>query len=792
MCIKKTSTIRSCVATRYLAAALLFSSTALKAQTAGTTGGQTDTTSQNVLQEVVVSAQFRQERLQDTPIAITALTAQSLNERGISDISQIGSVAPNVAMSLGATAGNFGGMTSVFIRGIGQSDPHFAVEPGVGIYIDDVYYGVTPGNLFSLLDTDRIDVLRGPQGTLSGKNSEGGSIKLYSEHPGPDADGYAELTLGDYSQIGGKAATSFTITDGQLYGRIAFGAVRRDGYMNRVDYACETGSGATQRTGDSCLLGSQGGQDSTVGRAELRWIPSAKIDDLLILDVLADNSENPATKQIYAAPAWAGTNNYITCPTCYSNFENYVSLPVSGPSAGVPFTLPSTTPTNQWGLSNNLKYALSDTLSFVAITAERQNVTVFAATDEATPASLEDQVWRLADRQFTQELRLTGDAGRVLDWTVGGFYYDANGSSGGRVNIPFGLAPGGGDLGLGIADDILFKDPVVTRDVAGYLHTGWHFTQRLTFAADVRYTADWKDFTFNRWNSLGEPNPAIPGLINYRVDYHGDRTDYRFDVEYRWTDNLMTYAQVSTGYKGGGVNPRPFFTSQATTYQPETVTNYEMGLKSEFLDRRATVDVAGFFDNYDDFQGTLTSCNAYSPFPGAPCAMTANVGSAHIYGAELESHMVPIEGLKLDLSAGWLRFEYISVNAGTGITMADTNIFTPKMTADAGLQYSIHLNGAGSLTPRIDYFYRGSMYDNFVNAPVNYVTSLGLVNGHLTWSDSRQSWQAIVGVTNLLNKWYFTSTTSADAPPPAPQLWGSYIARVGEPREFTISARRNF
>jgi len=773
-----------------LAVGIMMVCATVNAQIAATSSA--DQTGENSLQEVIVTAQFRKERLQDAPLAITALNAASLEQKGTTDLVGAGNLAPNVSLSSGSSVGAFGQMASVFIRGVGQSDPHFAVEPGVGIYIDDVYYGVTPGAVFQLLDTDRVEIARGPQGTLSGKNSIGGSIKLYSKQPGPAEDAFIEAFYGSYNKVGGRGAGNLTLIDDHLFARLSVAGIRSDGYMDRLDYGCVTGSSPTSRLDGSCKLGTEGGQDTVTAKGALRWVVTDHLEDTLLVDIVQDNSENPALKQITTSPLWAGANNYITCSRCYTNYDTFVSRPVSGPSAGSSFTMPSTTPWHGWGASNKLHLDISDSLRLDSITAERQSTVVFVSPVEATPASVSDQVWRLRHSQFTQEIRLSGEYQHLLEWTVGGFYYDARGTSGGRVNIPFGLSPGGGDLGLGIADDILFNDPVHTKNESGFIHTTWHPVDNLGITLDGRYSHDSKLFTFYRWNSLGQPNPAIPGLLDLPVAYSGNRFDYRAGVDYKWTSDLMTYTQISTGYKGGGPNPRPFFASQATTYNPETLRAYEVGVKSQWFDHALTANIAGFFDDYSKFQGTLTSCNAYSPFPGAPCDMTANVGNAHISGVEFESALHVARGLSVDASVGWLNFKYTSVDAATGIKLSDTNVYTPKLTANAGIQYEASLGNLGTITPRVDFSYRSQMYTNFVNDATNRVAAVGLVNAKAGWMSAHGDWEATVVVTNLMNRFYYRSVFDPDAPPPALQLYGSIVGIVGAPREFLITVRRNF
>lgn len=740
-----------------------------------------DATGADVLAEVTVTAQFRTENLQETPLAISALSAEMMEQKGVTDIVGAANLAPNVALSRGAAG--FGQMASIFIRGVGQADPHFAVEPGVGMYVDDVYYGVLTGAVFQLLDTERVEVLRGPQGTLAGKNSIGGSIKLFSKRPGPEADGYADLSYGSFNRITGRAAGNLTLIDDRLYARVSVAGNHSDGYVDRLDYACVSGTAGsgTQRQGASCRIGTEGGEDVWTARGSLRWMPNDRIDNTLIFDVVRDTSENPASKTIAESPLWTGGANYVTGPESYTNYENLVGQPSGADTT--PFNIPNQTPLTGSGISNLLTVNLSDALRLDSISAWRKSSVSFANTLDASPASVIDQLWQLEHRQFTQEFRLSGEAGTFADWTVGAFYYRADGSSGGRVNIPGGLVVGGGGLDL----EILFRDPVETRSKSAFAHAVFHLAEKLSLTTAVRYTDDSKRFTFNRWDINGDPHPLLGALVDFPVEYSGDRTDYRAGVDYKWTDTFMTYVQVSTGYKGGGVNPRPFFTKQALPYKPETLTAYEVGFKSLFFERRVSLNTAAFFTRYKEFQGTLLQCDSVSPFPGAPCAMSTNVGDADIKGFEVEAQLRPGGGLMVDASVGLLDFEYKRVSSATGITLDMTNVYTPDVTVAVGLAYEFNLGTAGTITPRVDAHYRSEIYTDAVNTAFNRIESQTLANARITWVNAEKNWEAAVAVTNLADDFYYESQfLRAEAP------YFAGTGRPGRPREWLVTIKRNF
>lgn len=731
---------------------------------------------------IVVTAQFREQDLQETPIAISAFDADALEQRGVSDIVGAANLAPNVQLSSGA--GNFGGMAAIFIRGVGQADPHFAVEPGVGMYIDDVYYGVLTGAVFELMDVDRVEVLRGPQGTLAGKNSIGGAVRLFSALPGPDADAFVEAGYGSRNTLLMRAASNVTLADG-LYARVSVGAKRSDGYVDRLDYGCATGdfNGGTSRTEVDCVIGQQGGQEVLSGRLALRWEVSDSIDNTIIADVTHDRSQNPATRLLTSNALWTGGANYITPAQDYTNYEDYISVPRGGSSSGVPYAMSPVTPVDSWGLSNHLNIELAEDLTLTSITAFRSSDTTFNSTLESSPASILDQVWRLQHEQFTQEVRLSGLVGELIDWTLGGYYYRADGTSGGRVTLSGGLALGGGGLNL----DILFRDPVVTESTSAFIHTVFHPIDGLNVTAALRYTDDSKSFTFNRFDLDGGPHPRLGSLTNFTGVYSGNQLDYRLGIDYQWTPDFMTYAQVSTGYKGGGVNPRPFIDTQVVPYEPEELTAFEAGFKSQFADGRVTLNAAAFLSDYTNFQGTVSRCDQLSPFPGFPCTQSTNVGDAEIAGFEVELFAEPVDGFTIDGSLGYLDFQYKSTAPFTGITLDMTNVYTPEWTAAGGVQYQFDLADAGSITPRLDIAYRSRVEGDAVNIPISSIPGRTVLGASLRWESEDGDWQAQVSASNLTNKYYLNSNGARPAAP-----YFTAVGVVAPPRTVLFTIRRNF
>lgn len=747
---------------------------ALAAQTVAAQGGQ--------LEEIIVTAQFRAENVQQTPIAITAYDAAMLEERSTTNIAEAANFAPNVQLSDAATG--FGQMSAIFIRGVGQADPHFAVEPGVGMYVDDVYFGVLTGAIFELLDADRVEVLRGPQGTLAGKNSIGGAIKLFSQRPDADRNAYAEIGFGSYDGVSARAATNLTLVEDKLYARVSAMARHRDGYLDRIDYPCATGNvgPGTYMQSLDCKIGTQGAESVWAARGVLRWMPGSRVENSFIFDITQDQSENPAVKQTIQGASWTGGANYITSPESYTNYENYESRP-TGPGAGAPFSMPDRTPLDAKGFSNNLEIQINDRLSFLSVTAYRESTVPFVVTGEASPASISDQLWRLSHEQVTQEFRLSGGDPNGVDWTVGLFHYDADGLSSGRIQLPGGFEVGGGGLNL----EFLLNDPVKTKSDSVFAHAAFRPGEKLTITTGLRYTEDSKAFTFNRLSLDGTPHPLLGALTNVTRKYSGDHTDYRVAVDYQQSDDLMFYAQYSTGFKGGGVNPRPFFVSQAVPFQPEELKAFEIGFKSLLANNRIRLNVAAFTNDYTDVQLTLTRCDAFSPFPGAPCAMSANVGDATIKGLEVETEFRLSDNISLDFAAGTLDFNYTNVDPATFVTPDMAPPYVPDNKYSLGIQYAFDLNNSSTLTPRLDYSYRAQMQTLAINTPDTWIDDLNLVNFRLTWQSADEEWSAVLAVTNLADEFYYTGLFGNGQP-----VNFSQTASVARPREMFVTFKRSF
>jgi len=768
------------------------------------------------LQEIVVTAQFRQQAAQDTPIAITAVDAKTLAARGQVMINEVAAQAPNVTLE--PAPGSFGPALQAFIRGVGQADFNYASEPGVGIYVDDVYYATLTGSIFDMLDLDHLEVLRGPQGTLAGMNSIGGAIKLYTKKPDGQGGGYVDATYGSFNRTEVRGAGDLALVPDKLFVRISGVARHQDGYVTRYDYAC-THPGANVATAvdsSTCKLGTEGGAAYGAVRAALRWTPSDQLEVNVAADRTGDNSEAAPSTLVYVGQVNGKTGvsaptypRFSSAPTggiplgtatgsafiSYSPFGHYAQdtsshSPYSDystycdakpPDGTAPFCVPAVRQVSGWGFSGTVDYKPSQGITLKSITALRYYSGVWSLDEDAGPLSdeiLYNTVWH---RQVSEELRLSGNLFEgAVKYTVGGFYMKQHSYYGGRI-----------DLG---SFEFIENDHFPASSKAGFVNADWLMTDKLEINAGVRSTKEDKTMIYGR---LGVPGNTYPGgvapqvasLNNVSGHFSGNKTDYRVALQYQWFPGFMTYADVSTGFKGGGVNPRPFYAAQAIAFAPETLTAYEIGLKSDWLEHHLRVNVATFFDNYKNIQLIVNNCAFAGAQFALPCAAPINAGTAHMDGAELEVEARPSRSLSFDASGSFLHFNYTSLSAfavGSGITSGMTTPFAPRWKYSVGAQYEVFLGRYGSLTPRLDLSHQSYFYGQAVNAIYNRVNAYTLLNGHLTWRAADDAWQVALEAKNITDRLYyyglFDNRSSSQ----------TVLGEPAPPREWAVTVRRSF
>jgi len=787
-------------------ALLMFAATEAGAQDAAEAADQPE---EETVGEIVVTAQFREGNLQRTALSITAVNAEGLEARGMTNVVEIGNLIPNaVIQPLGA---GFGATAAAFIRGVGLGDVSLSYEPAVPIYVDDVYLGRPQGAFLDLLDLERVEVLRGPQGTLSGKNAVGGAIRMITKKPEGSGEGYVEATFGSFNRLDLRASFDVAVIPDRLFARFSASSKTADGYHDILDYECVNGAGSlgagtsgsvvlpgilpqdlgSVPYGDNCIVDRLGNENVQTGRVATRYIANENVEIQISGDYTRQRQQGPSDKYTVQNgsnglnQAWSGL---VTVPlfgvpfderfltdSPYTSYHRFGTDPISGRS------VPNINNLDHWGVAGTIDWQLADSLTLTSISGYRYFENEFGRDSDGSPLPNNFTYDVTTHEQITQEVRLSGTTGD-LDWTVGGFYYSAN-----DRNDAWGiLYPG-----LITAQDAIDRQTV--KSWAAFVHGQYQVTDALSLTAGARYTNDRKDIEIWRYNFL----TGTTAINNATLEIDAQRVTPMASINYQWNPDVMTYALYSRGFRGGGYSPRPANALQVAAFDPETVDNFEVGLKSEWFDRKLRLNIAGFYSKYKDMvQFKQFAANDPANPSGANWFRALNTAQSHFTGVELELTASPIRGMHLDGSLGYIDYT-LEDDGGAGFCQTFTNgkkclaPRTPRWTAAVGADYQFDLGGSGTLTPRFDVRYQSRVFflTPTLGATYSDINSQGayaVVNGKITWRSANEDWELSLYGRNLTDKAYFQGKLSLVG------AFGREQGSVARPREFGVTVKRNF
>ncbi|MBT9446473.1 MAG: TonB-dependent receptor [Hyphomonadaceae bacterium] len=743
--------------------------------------------------EVVVTARRRAESLQDTPVAVTVLSAAALEAQGISDTTGLDLVTPNLQFtSYGTLTGN-NSAAQVFIRGIGQTDATAAVDPGVGIYIDDVYMGRSVGGAMDFRDIASVQVLRGPQGTLFGRNTIGGAVLITSNAPGEGAGNTLRLGVGEDNLREGFAAFDIPVSD-TFAGRVAFGFRDRDGYVTRAFDGADLGDEATHSA-----------------QGAVRWEPATNLTLTLRGDYAKENengspfvfqSMNEGALFVGVASISAG------CPNILDGFPPPLLVgPLADSRCGNdaqargPFvnggTFPAKSSLENFGGSLVAEWEVNDNLTLKSITANRTLEWSGSRDADNTPLLILHTTYGSRSYQMSQELQASVEAGR-LHGVVGLYYFDETSKD--RVVVQLG------NPGTSYDTQRVRLD---TEAWAAFSEWTFDVTDALSASAGIRYTEETKGIQGVLFNVAGanSPEPAAPTalcpfngapptqtgclfLTTNRFEQEFTSTTGSASVQYRWSPALMTYFSWSQGFKSGGFNQRYNNAPPANTpigFNAETAETLEFGFKANPISG-LRLNGALFSTQYDDIQ--LTYRLGVVP-------LLFNAGVATIDGAELEMTWSPTAALQIDASLGYLDdgFDSITnpppfgpVTPTAAANLNSTLPFTPDWQAHLGLAYTFGLGGDLTLTPRLDVSYTGQQFFDAGNSPeIAQRDDVTILNGSMVLAGEGERWRLSLKGDNLTDELYPVAGTSSLST-------ASGYAEIiyARPRTFSVSIAANF
>lgn len=691
----------------------------------------------NTVDDIVVTARRRDERLQDVPVAVTALTAKALDDLQTSDIGDLQGSVPNLSLHEG-DANN----AVVYVRGIGQVDSLAFADPGVGIYLDDVYLGRAQGAFLSVYDVDRIEVLRGPQGTLYGRNTIGGAVKFVSTPLSAVFGGRVEATVGDYGLVEARASVGGALdASGAWLGKAALSLARRDGYSDNAFNGQDDGD-----------------RDQIAGRLSLEYRPN---DDLSVRLNIDGSRDRPDTSR---TPARA-TSVFGLYPATTddpfqvdANFNDQADL-------------------DTFGVALTADYAISDTLSVKSVTAYRSMAYASHLDLDATPQAFFGVYVDEDQHQFSQELQLTY-AGDRLNAVAGLFYFDETDLTySGLLGPAIGLVTGS------INDQR-------NRSYAAYGQIGYALTDRLNLTAGLRYTYEDKDFARTQTLYLAAPTSVPgrndPGLLLTDIDTSAtwDSLSPKVGLDYKVSDDILAYVSVSRGFKSGGFDGRANNDAGATPYDPETLWAYEAGLKTTLLDRRLVANLAVFWNDYTDLQLSSFAADAGGGF----IALFTNAGAATIRGAELELTARPMAGLTVNAALGYLDAQYDEYIGPGGIDISQDRelVNAPEWSGRLGAVHVAELGENGSLTVGASAAWRSKVYPTVSSSEVLAQDGYALIDAFVRWTDRADALFVELGGKNLTDERYIEQGFDLS------DSLGYQLAYYGAPRTVRLTVGYRF
>jgi iron complex outermembrane receptor protein len=685
---------------------------------------------------ITVTARKREETLQDVPVAVTAFSAQKLDDFNVEDLSDLDAQVPNLTVY--AARGSSSTITA-YVRGVGQADPLWGVDPGVGIYLDDVYIARPQGALLDIFDVERIEVLRGPQGTLYGKNTIGGAIKYVSRGLESDFGGSASLTLGTDNQQDFKVGVNAPFGESGWVARFAGANLTRDGYGENI------------RTGQDVS-----DKEIVAARFTLGYIGS----DVWSMQFTADRIDDASAVR---GARMLAVNRFA--PTALPLDDRY----------DVRNGMPNVNDTTMDGFGLTFNYRINDDWSFKSITAQRESDTETNIDFDTLPNIIADVKAFYSDEQLSQEFQLNFDNGGNFTGVAGLYWFDAE--AGGTVlnnffNLSFGNTNG----------------QVDTDSLSFYGEGTYRFNDQWALTLGGRWTSEEKAVDiFNQAftdATFTVPRATVSDLED-SVEF--DNFSPKVSLDYQFTDDTMLYGTISRGFKSGGFNIRANISAVPASGEPfddETLTTYEFGAKTSFLDQRWFLNAAYFYSDYKDIQLSIFTTIPNSN-PPAFFGDFTNAGAGTVQGIELELFGQISERWVLQGNIGWLDTEYDEFITA-GVNVADQQKFTnaPEFSGALSLQYIHPMASGGEIRSRLGYSYQSKVYPTTDLSEAIAQEAYGLWNASVSWQID-DNWRVALEGNNLADEEYRTTGYNIAA-------LGILTGFYGPPRTVALTAQYQF
>jgi iron complex outermembrane recepter protein len=658
---------------------------------------------EQVTEVIYVTARRREEPLQTTPIAVTAITPDDLEERNITDLQEITTAAPNLKLD----SVTYSSMTArTYIRGIGQDDSVVTADPGVGIYIDGVYLGRAQSALQAINDVERIEVLRGPQGTLFGRNTIGGAINIITATPeGGAFSGNVMLRAGDYDLLESRLSLDFPLTD-KLFARLSTATVDSDGYMTNAFDG-----------------GDRNDRNLTGGRLALRWL----VGDSFTGDLAVDYTEQDRKAQIGEC-RYTGRGALVGIANIFGFRQACEATANDGdPFLGAADFL-DTDESEATGFTLKLNW-VGSRLSLLSTSAYREADSLLALDLDLSAVSYFTQVAGVDYEQVSQEVQLNGGGDRY-QYTAGVYYFreEVLGTAVTTTLAQFPATP------FIPAVNALNSDVVAEPDnesIAAYGQADFELGERFAITAGVRYTEESKDISYLSRLFLTD---TIAADFDQGQDF--EEVTGLLSASYELSDRVFGYASASRGFKSGGFNGRPLpGQGSLEPFEPEFVDAYELGLKSTLAGGQLTLNGALYYNDYQDLQLTIFQTTPAGGF----ASVVRNAGQATVQGAEVELRAFTGNGFQFFGHLGLIDAEYDEFFAdldGDGVPSDNSDLdfkHTPPWEYGFGIQYARAIGDRNALTLQAEINGRDSTPSVTANVPGTEIESYDLVNARVAY-----------------------------------------------------------
>ncbi len=726
--------------------------------------GENENLSAGALEEITVTARKREQGIQDVSMSITAFSGEQIEEFRIVNAQDLSWYTPGLYAS-GARGDNDPLYT---IRGIGLNDAFPNNNPTVGMYLNEVNQPFTPMMAFQMFDLERVEVLKGPQGTLYGRNTTGGAINVFSRRPGEEVNGYMRGDFGNFERFEFEGAVGGPFSD-QVAGRIAVYTVQQnDGWVTNAFNGQEIGE-----------------RDQTSVRGTLQFNPNDDLEILLIGHYAKDRSDSAAREHVgfldgpfspnLCQAAIEGRRDETQCVSFLGYSDPYPDRYTVENSS----ILGQDSDSENFGVSLSVDWQIGD-MTLSSVTGYSDYDRDYTEDSDGTPIVMIDTRSINEIEMFSQELRLASTTEGGLDWVVGAYFTDD------EMYADF----------LQALDEHVFLTRVAQNFVQAT--TAWAvfgyatlpLTEQLSLVGGLRYTDEEKDFDYYGFDHdpFGTTQMPAFGVIpvpEYHDSIQDDDWTGEIGLEYQVADDALLYANIAKGFKSGGFKGAISFTeAELQPFDPETLYAYEIGVKSTVADGTLRINAAGYYYDWEDFQAFVNEIRG-----GVPVLVLTNGGDAEVLGAEVDVLWQPTDRLLLGAGLNWMDTEITKYNSipGTGDNTGNKLANSPDLMFNARGRYDFPIGDGGWLAyVATDVMYRDDIYFSLNNNGQNSQESFWLWNGRVGILSPDARWEISLWGKNLSDKFYITQSYD--------NTGGIFPSQnfLGMPRTYGVSVKYNF